>query len=334
MHVLPLIRTPHAMLPPKDKTTICFAHSAYQLKSRFERRRTGISCFEVRTDASLAERIGEADVLVISGLWRNDLLVEARKLKLIQSVSAGVDQFSGDLLRARGVRLASARGANEEAVAEHAMALMLAFYRRLGEARDNQMRRIWRGMISDPDRREDELAGKTILILGMGRIGARLASLAKAFDMRILGIRRNPPAARDGVDCVYPPSELEKLLPQADVVALTCPLTEETRNIISSRTLALMKATAILVNVSRGGCVDEEALSESLVAGRLAGACLDCVVDEPLAPSSPLWNFDNVLITPHSAGETRQYEENILNLLLDNLERMWRGEPNLKNQVV
>jgi D-2-hydroxyacid dehydrogenase (NADP+) len=180
MQVLPLSRICYAMLPPKDKTTICFAHSAYQLKDRFEKRRTGISCFEVRTQESLAERIGEADVLVVSGLWRNNLLSEARKLKLIQSVSAGVDQFSADLLRARGVRLASARGVNEEAVAEHAMALMLAFYRRLGEPRGNQMRRIWRGMISDPDHREDELAGKTLLILGLGRIGARLASLARA----------------------------------------------------------------------------------------------------------------------------------------------------------
>jgi phosphoglycerate dehydrogenase-like enzyme len=152
--------------------------------------------------------------------------------------------------------------------------------------------------------------------------------------MRVLGVRRNPPAARNGVERVYPPSALEELLPQADVVALTCPLTEETRNIISSRTLALMKTTAILVNVSRGGCVDEQALIGSLVGGHLAGACLDCVADEPLSPSSPLWSLENVLITPHSAGETREYEENVVNLLLYNLERMWRGEPNLKNQVV
>jgi phosphoglycerate dehydrogenase-like enzyme len=322
------------MLPEKDKLTVCFAHPAYQLKHRFERRCTGISCFEVRTQASLAERIGEVDVLVVSGLWRNDLLNEAKKLKLIQSVSAGVDQFSADLLRAHGVRLASARGVNEQAVAEHAIALMLAFYRRLGEARDNQMRRIWRGMISDPERREDELGGKTMLILGLGRIGTRLARLARAFDMRILGIRRNPSAACKEVDSVYPSTRLEELLPRADVVALTCALTEETRNIISFRTLALMKAGAILVNVSRGGCVDEPALIESLVEGHLAGACLDCVVDEPLSSYSPLWGFDNVLITPHSAGETREYEENVVKILLCNLERMWRGEQNLENQVV
>jgi D-2-hydroxyacid dehydrogenase (NADP+) len=322
------------MLPVKDKVTICFAHAAYQLKDRFDRRRTGISCFEVRTQASLAERIGEMDVLVVSGLWRDSLLNEARKLKLIQSVSAGVDQFSAELLRAHGVRLASARGVNERAVAEHAMALMLAFYRRLGEARDNQVRRIWRGMISDPERREDELAGKTMLIVGLGRIGARLARLARAFDMRILGIRRNPSAACNGVDWVYPPTWLEEVLPQGDVVALTCPSTDETRNLISFRTLALMKVGAILVNVSRGGCVDEQALIASLEGGHLAGACLDCVLDEPLPPSSPLWGFDNVLITPHSAGETREYEENVLKLLLCNLERMWRGEENLENQAV
>ena len=152
--------------------------------------------------------------------------------------------------------------------------------------------------------------------------------------MRILGIRRNPSAACKEVDSVYPSTRLEELLPRADVVALTCPLTEETRNIISFRTLALMKAGAILVNVSRGGCVDEPALIESLVGGHLAGACLDCVVDEPLPPYSPLWGFDNVLITPHSAGETREYEENVVKILLCNLERMRRGEQNLENQVV
>jgi phosphoglycerate dehydrogenase-like enzyme len=131
----------------------------------------------VRDGVALEQRIGEADVLVISGLWRNDLLPRAKRLRFIQSIGAGTEH---------GVRLASARGVNARAVAEHVMALMLALARRLPEARDNQAKRVWRGMVGDLTQRENELGGKTLLIVGLGQIGGRLAQLAKAFDMRVV----------------------------------------------------------------------------------------------------------------------------------------------------
>ena len=139
------------MLPSKDQLTICFAHVAYRLRERFLTLATGIESFEVRDGAALEQRIGEADVLVISGLWRNDLLPRAKRLRFIQSIGAGTDQFSREALKQHGVRLASARGVNARAVAEHVMALMLALARRLPEARDNQAKRVWRGMIGDLD---------------------------------------------------------------------------------------------------------------------------------------------------------------------------------------
>ena len=142
-------------------------------------------------------RIGEADVLVVSGLWRNDLLERAPRLRFIQSISAGTDQFPRDALARRGIRLASAQGVNERAVAEHAMALILALARRLPEARDNQAKRLWRGMIGDLSQREDELGGKTLLIVGLGRHRRPPCRLAKAFDMRVVGLRRDP-SARPG----------------------------------------------------------------------------------------------------------------------------------------
>src|SRR5690348_4772847 len=126
------------MFPSKDKLTICFAHVAYRLQQRFEALDTGIESFEVRDGAALEQRIGEADVLVISGLWRNGLLPGAKRLHFIQSIGAGTDQFSREALKRHGVRLASARGVNAGAVAEHVVALMLALARRLPEARDNQ----------------------------------------------------------------------------------------------------------------------------------------------------------------------------------------------------
>src|SRR3984893_18620362 len=190
--------------PPKDKLTICFAHVAYRLQERFAALDTGIASFAVRDAETLANRIGEADVLVISGLWHNGLLDHAKKLRFIQAIGAGTDQFPRDELAPRGIRLASARGVNARAVAEHAMALIVALSRRLPEARDNQARRLWRGMIGDLSQREDELGGKTLLVVGLGHIGGRLARLAKAFDMRVVGLRRDPSAGRGAAAAVQP----------------------------------------------------------------------------------------------------------------------------------
>jgi phosphoglycerate dehydrogenase-like enzyme len=322
------------MLPEKSKLTICFAHAAYAMQQRFEPRRTGIRSFEVRSRDELLQRLPEAEVLVISGLWRNDLLEAAPKLEFIQSIGAGTDQFDRELLARRGVRLASAKGVNERAVSEHAMGLILALTRKLPEARDNQAKRIFRGMIGEIEKREDELAGKTLLIIGLGRIGGRLAKLAKAFEMRVIGLRRDPKAGANGADEVHGLEALKGLLPQADIVALTCPLTRETENIIDAATLGLMKPSAFLVNAARGRCVDEAALIAALEKGKLAAAALDVFVEEPLPSSSPLWTAKNVFITPHTAGETQRYEENVIDVLLDNLDRLWRGEKELRNQVV
>ncbi len=322
------------MLPPKSDLTICFAHAAYNFAERLALRGTGLRCFEVRDRASLDARIGEADVLVISGLWRNELASVSSRLRFIQSVSAGTDQYARDVLKAHDIRLASAAGANARAVSDHAMALILALARRLPEARDNQHRKFWRGMIGDLTRREDELGEKTLLIIGLGRIGGRLARLARAFDMRVIGTRRDPAAGANGADSVFGNDRLPELLPQADFVALTCPLTPETRGIIGVDALAQLRPSAHLINVARGACVDEAALITALTEGRIASAALDCTAEEPLAASSPLWALPNVLITPHTGGETRRYEDNVLDLLIENLDRLWRGETELRNQVV
>jgi phosphoglycerate dehydrogenase-like enzyme len=322
------------MIPPSDKLGICFAHVAYRLHERFSALGTGNNSFAVRDGATLESRIGEADVLVISGLWHDALLDRAGKLRFIQAIGAGTDQFPQGELARRGIRLASARGVNASAVAEHAMALILALSRRLPEARDNQRARIWRGMIGDLAVREDEIGGKTLLIVGLGDIGGRLARLAKAFDMRVVGLRRDPARGRGAADSVHPVGEFKRLLPDADFVALTCPLTRETENLVDAEALARMKPSAHLVNVARGRVVDEVALIAALETRRIAGAALDVTVEEPLGPDSPLWGIEHVLITPHTAGETRRYEDNVIEILRDNLERLRRGDEELRNQIV
>ncbi len=322
------------MIPPSDKLSICFAHVAYRLHERFSTLGTGIASFAVRDGETLQDRIGEADVVVISGLWHDSLLDRAKKLRFIQSIGAGTDQFPKDDLARRGIRLASARGVNARAVAEHAMALILALARRLPEARDNQRARHWRGMIGDLAQREDELGDKTLLIVGLGDIGGRLARLAKAFDMRVVGLRRDPALGPGAADAVEPMSAFATLLPQADFVALTCPLTPETENLVDAAALALMQPSAYLINVARGRVADEAALTAALAARRIAGAGIDVTAEEPLAPDSPLWGMEHVLITPHTAGETRRYEDNVIEILRENLELLWRGETRLRNQVV
>jgi phosphoglycerate dehydrogenase-like enzyme len=322
------------MLPDKDRLTICFAHVAYRLHERFAALGTGIASFAVRDAETLESRLPEADVLIISGLWRDVLLDRSPKLRYIQSIGAGTDQFPREELARRGIRLASARGVNARAVAEHAMALILALSRRLPEARDNQARRIWRGMIGDLAGREDELGSKMLLIVGLGDIGGRLARLAKAFDMRVVGLRRNPTAGAGAADAVHPMSALGSLLQEADFVALTCPLTPETEKLIDEAALARMKPSAYLVNVARGRVADENALIAALAEHRIAGAALDVTAEEPLPPDSPLWGMEHVLITPHTAGETRRYEDNVIEILRDNLDRLWRGETGLRNQIV
>jgi phosphoglycerate dehydrogenase-like enzyme len=322
------------MLPQRDQLVVCFAHAAYQMKACFDALNTGIASFEVRELQEFERRAPEADVIVVSGLWHNGLIPLAGRLRFIQSIGSGTDQFDRTELAARGIRLASAAGVNARAVAEHAMSLMLALARRLPEARDNQAQRVWRGMIGELTQREDEMAGKTVLIVGLGRIGGRLAQLAKAFEMHVVGFRRDPSSGAGAADSVHALTELPQFLPAADFVVLTCPLVPETRGLIDAKALGLMRRSAFLVNTARGGCVVEAALIDALRAGAIAGAALDVTDPEPPEQNSPLWAMPNVFITPHTGGETRQYEANVNEILVENLERMWSGETTLRNQVV
>ena len=322
------------MIQSKENLTICFAHVAYQMAATFSKRETGINHFQVWSVDEMLARVNEADVLVVSGFWRNEILEQAGKLQFIQSIGAGYDQFPLDTLAQRGIALANASGVNRNAVSEHAMALLLALTRHIHTGRDHQRNRHWRDMISDLDQREDELGGKTLLVVGMGQIGSRVAKLATAFDMKVIATKRDPSTAQGPAHQVYTPDQLPALLPQADFVALTCPLTPNTELLIDGPALASMKPSAYLINVARGRCVDEPALLQALQDGTIAGAAIDHFWDEPLPADSPFWDIDQVLITPHTGGETRMYEENVIDILLENLDRQWRGEQTLYNQVV
>ncbi|MGL5136650.1 MAG: D-2-hydroxyacid dehydrogenase, partial [Beijerinckiaceae bacterium] len=306
----------------------------YQLAAEYRRRRAPAAIREATTLQELEHMVGDLDVLVVSGFWRNAMLERAPKLRFIQSVSAGTDQYDKVMFRTRGIRLASAQGANERAVAEHALALMLALSRYLHLGRDAQAARRWRPMIADPVRREQEQGGRNVVVVGFGRIGQRLGRLAKTLGCHVTGVRRDAAPAPDCADVVIPVTRLGAALAHADCIVLTCPLTPETERLINAAALRLMKPSAHLINVSRGRVVDEAALVAALFEGRIAAAALDVTEEEPLPESSPLWTMPNVIITPHSAGETGRYEENVIDLLIENLGRLGRGETELLNGVV
>lgn len=323
---------PH-LLPANHDLRLCFAHATYDIQPVFDSLGTGISAVQVTDRAALLAELPHTHVLVVSGLWTNDLLGHAPKLKYVQSVSSGTNQYDRDAFRAHGVMLASGQGVNVNAVSEHAFGLLLSLTRRLAEARDNQHARLWRPSIGDASRREDELAGKSMLVIGLGGIGQRIARIARAFDMRVTGVRRDPSRGPGAAEAVHGFARLPALLPEADVVVLCCPLTDETRHLMNATTLALLKPTALLVNVARGGCIDEAALVEALAGNRFAGAGLDVTETEPLPEGSPLWTLPNVVLTPHTAGETRLYERNVVSILVRNLQRLREGSDELVNRV-
>jgi len=282
-----------------DDLVIHFAHHCYRLAERFALRETGIRHFQSWTAEEARARMGEAQVLVVSGLWTNDLLEDAAQLAYIQGCASGYDKFDLARLEARDIRLCNGRGVNANAVSDHAIALMLTLSRRLHLARDNQAKKLWPGYLPIEER-EDELAGKTALIFGLGTIGQRLARLAKAFDMRVIGIKRSLSDVAAEIDALHTPGKLAELLPEADYVILTCPLTPETENMFSTEAFSKMKSDALLINTSRGPLVDVDALATALDAGEIGGAALDVLPQEPPAADHTLFGRDNVILTPHT----------------------------------
>jgi len=252
------------------------------------------------TEASLVERLAASpvDAVILRGSkpLTARVLAAARGLKIIAKNGAGVD--SVDLAEAarRGIAVAVAAGANAEAVAEHAVALMLALVRDLHRL-DRKLRR---GGWEDTAWLGRDFRGSVVGIVGYGSIGRSTARLASALGAQVVILRRTGDAEGFEVE-----TGLDRLLARVDILSLHCPLTESTRGLIGRRELALMKPGALLVNTARGPVVDEAALIDALRSGHLAGAGLDTFETEPIAADNPLLTLDNVIVTPHVAGVTR-----------------------------
>jgi phosphoglycerate dehydrogenase-like enzyme len=248
----------------------------------------------------------------------------APKLRLVQLLSAGYDRVDVEAARKAGVPVANNGGANAIAVAEHAIMLMLAVLKRLVAFHNDVVAGKWRvGGLADE--RVREVAGKTLGIVGLGNIGKKVARRAAAFDMEVqyYDIARLTEDQDDalGVRFVL----LPELLRTSDVVSLHVPLDDSTRNMLGAPELALMKPSAVLINTCRGPVVDETALHHALVEGRIAGAGLDVMVEEPPAPAHPLFALPNVTFTPHSAGPTWENWRARFRNGFDNIQRVAAG---------
>jgi phosphoglycerate dehydrogenase-like enzyme len=280
----------------------------------------------------VSEEIPDADVFVGWSLRPQQFLTAAR-LKWIHSPASAVHQLMYPELVRSSVVVTNATGVHGPVVAEHAIAVLLALAKRLPQAIRYQAKRQWsRDQLWQERPRPREVDGATVVVVGMGSIGAEFTRRAKALGMRVLGVRENPRKGSGGADQVCGLAEIESVLPQADFVVLCTPVTPATRHIINRARLERMKPDSYLINVARGPLVDEPALIEALTNRRFAGAALDVFEEEPLPANSPLWSLDNVLITPHTAAVTERLWERHFHHIVGNLNRFLAGQP-LLNQV-
>ena len=256
----------------------------------------------------LADLLVDADAVLVRSATKvtRDSLAKATRLKVIGRAGVGVDTIDVDAATERGIAVLTAPAGNTIAAAELTLALLLAFVRRVPAA-DRSMR------AGEWDRTRftgTELYGKTLGLVGAGRIGGEVARRARAFGMNVVAFDPHLPADR-AEDLQIKLAPLEEVLRAADVVSIHAPLIDETAGLINAERLALMKPTAVLLNVARGGLVDEPALIEALRAKKIAGAALDVFGTEPLPADHPLRSFENVVLTPHLGASTAEAQRNV-----------------------
>ena len=270
--------------------------------------------------------LDEAEVLFDFGpLELAPTLVARPGLRWIQGTSAGIGKLAERLgLTKSPIAVTTASGVHARPLAEFVLLAMLMFGKdvlRLGrEQREHRWERF----------AVEEVAGKTVCVVGLGKIGREVARLARALDARVVGTVRelgDRSADHLGVERLEPTERLDELLPEADVLVLTVPHTALTDRILDARRLSLLKPDAILVNIARGDVVDEEALVEALRSGHLRGAALDVFEQEPLPPESPLWDLPNVFVSPHSASTVPAENARIVELFQENIRRYLEGQP-------
>lgn len=287
-----------------------------QVPGLVERLRStdGIILVEAVDDDEVCHALSSHDSVLVTYRWQDRFLTN--RLKWVQGTGAGFEQYPIDRFAAANVVLTTATGVHP-VVAESAVGLLLALTRNIGRSALERGDRVWQ------QRDGTEIAGSTIGIVGLGTIGEAFARRMQGWDVELIGIKRDPNSYHGVVERVYGPDELLKICAESDVLVVTAPGSVDTQHMIGRAELDALGA-GWFVNVGRGSVVDERALVIALTEGNLLGAGLDVFEVEPLPSESPLWSLENVVITPHSAGNTPRYGERLVKIFHNNLD-VFRG---------
>ncbi|WP_411965025.1 D-2-hydroxyacid dehydrogenase [Haloferax sp. YSMS24] len=280
-----------------------------------------------KTTTETLDAARDADVITGTYLSR-DVLAAADDLTLFAGAAAGYDHLPMDELRERGVTVTNASGVHGPNIAEHVIGWLLMITRRLDEGIRRQERREWRAFQA-----YGELTGSTVTVVGLGAIGQAVVERLEPFGVETIGVRYTPEKGGP-TDRVIGFDELESALVETDYLVLACPLTDETRHLIDQQAFFSLPNHAVLVNIARGGVVDTDALVSSVQRGYIRAAALDVTDPEPLPNDHPLWDFENVFITPHVAGHTPHYFTRLADIVAENVERLESGNRELHNQVL
>jgi phosphoglycerate dehydrogenase-like enzyme len=309
-------------LPPQDEQTRVWARElALQVSE--------LTVVVADDEADARREIVDADGAF--GTLPPDLLARAARLRWLQAPAAGPPAgYYYPALIEHPLVVTNLRGMFNEHIAAHILAFVLAFARGLHRYLPQQLRGEWRrppeneGMVYLPE--------STVVIVGLGGIGAETARLCAAFGLTVIGVDARRTDQPEGVSALYPANQLDALLPRADFVILTVPHTPETDGFFDAGRFGRMKPSAFFVNIGRGQTTRLDDLVAILREGRIAGAALDVFEQEPLPPSHPLWTMPNVLMTPHVAGYGPHLHERTFDILVDNAQRFVAGQP-LRNVV-
>ena len=293
---------------------------------RLRQRFPDLSFIHATDDETRAQGLRDCDI-AYTWILSSQEIAAARHLKWVHTSAVAVETLALHDLFARDIIVSNSRGVQATPIAEHVFAVLLALAKQLPFILDRQREHHW-AQNDVGDRLPRLLRRRTLVLIGVGTIGSEIALLGDAFGMHVIGLRRrtaNDPVA--GVREMLPFSELDAVLPRADVVVIAAPLTPETTNMIGPAQFACMKRGALFINVGRARIVDHAALIEALRSGQLGGASLDVFPREPLPADDPLWTAPNVVLTPHTSGFRQGHWDEVVDLFADNIDRFRCGEP-------
>lgn len=306
--------------------TACYVGLPLEILKKACPKGFSVKTLDVATHEQLVKEAADADYFLVSGRLPIDkaVLDNAPRLKMIQRTGVGTEMLDSEEIRKRGIPVYVNAGVNAQSVAEHTLTLMLACLKRLPQVNQQTHQGVWKKQQTGVTTRE--LHGKTVALVGMGNIGRLVAQMLRAFGARVIytDVFRQTEAMESQLGLAYY-EHFEAMLPEADILSFHCPLTKENAEMLNAKTLALMKRGATVINTARGKLINPDNLYEALLSGHLSAAALDTHYEEPIKEGYRLAELDNVILTPHIGGLSREAFESMINGAMQNIEAFESG---------